>query len=65
MTRRTRDLPKRTRGEPNRDRTIQRVSSAIDAQRLPNALRAVGTGTKAEPAGPSDPRYAYLTRAYD
>jgi len=44
---------------------MQRVSSAIDAQRRLNARRADGTGTKADPFGPSDPRYAYLTRSHD
>ena len=65
MTRRTRDLSERRRGELNRDRTIHRVSLVIDAQRRLNARRAVGTGTKADLVGPSDPRYAYLTRAHD
>jgi hypothetical protein len=65
MTRRTRDLPERRRGELNRDRTIHRVSLAIDAQRRLNARRADGSRTKADPFGPSDPRYAYLIRSYD
>ena len=62
MTRRTRDLPERRRDE--RDRIIHRVSAAIDARRRLNARRAVGTGTKEDPFGPDDSRYAYLTRAH-
>jgi hypothetical protein len=65
MTRRTRDLPERRRGELRRDRTIHRVSLAIDAQRRLNARRADGTGTEAAPVGSSDPRYAYLARSCD
>jgi hypothetical protein len=65
MTRRTRDLTERRRGELKRDRTNHRVSSAIDAQRRLNTRPADGTRTKADPVGPSDPRYAYLTRAHD
>jgi hypothetical protein len=65
MTRMTRDLPAHTRREPNRDRTNPRVSSAIDAQRRLNARRADRARINADPVGPSDPRYAYLTRAHD
>ncbi len=45
MTRSTRDLPVRRRGELSRDRTIHRVSSAIDALRRLNAREADGTPT--------------------
>ena len=65
MTRRTRDLPERRRGELKRNLGSQRLSSAIDAQRSLNARRADGSRTKADPVGLSDPRYAYLTRSYD
>jgi hypothetical protein len=65
MTRTTRDLPERRRGELNRDRGSRRVSSAIDAQRRLNARRADGTRTNAGLFGPRDSRYAYLTRADD
>jgi hypothetical protein len=65
MTRRTRDLPERKPGELNHDRTIHRVSLAIDAQRRLNARRADGIRTKADPVGSSDPRHADLARSYD
>ena len=65
MTRSTRDLPVRRRGELSRDRTIHRVSSAIDALRRLNARRADGTATRAARVGPSDPRYAHLPRSHD
>jgi len=48
-----------------RDRGSRRLSSAVDAQRRLNARRADGARTKADPFGPSDPRYAHLTRAHD
>jgi hypothetical protein len=63
MTRSTRDLPVRRRGELSRDRTIHRVSSAIDALRRLNAREADGTPTRAAPVGPSDPRYAHLPQS--
>jgi hypothetical protein len=66
MTRTPRDLPVRKRGELSRDRTMHRVSSAIDAQRRLNAREADGTPTsRADPVGPSDPRYVYLTRSHE
>jgi hypothetical protein len=64
MTRRTRDLPERRRGESNRDRGSRRLSSSIDARRRLNARQADGTQTKTDP-GPSDPRYAYLRQGHD
>ena len=54
MTSRRQDLAARRRGELNRERGSRRLSSTIDAQRRLNAGRAVGTGTKADPVGPSD-----------
>jgi hypothetical protein len=65
MPRTTRDLPERRRGELNPDHTNHQVSSAIDAQLRLNARQADSTRTRADPVGPSDPRYAYLTRAHD
>jgi hypothetical protein len=55
----------RRRGELTRDRGSRRLSSAIDAQRRVNTRRADGTRTKADPVGPNNRRYAYLTRSYD
>lgn len=65
VTRTEQDRAARRRGELARDRGSRRVSSAIDAQRRLHARRERGTPTKADPVGPSDPRYAYLTRTYD
>jgi hypothetical protein len=65
MTVRQQDLTARRRGELKRKLASQRLSPAIDAQGRLNAGRAVGSGTEADPVGPSDPRYAYLTRAHD
>ena len=64
MARRRQDLAARMRGESNRDRGSRRVSAAIDAQRRLNLRRVDGTRAKAAPVGPSDPRYAYLTRSH-
>jgi hypothetical protein len=55
----------RSRGELTRDRGSRRLSPAIDAQRRLNARRADGTSTNADPLGPNDRRYAYLTRSYE
>ena len=55
----------RRRGELTRDRGSLRLSRAIDAQRRLNGRRPDGTRIKADPLGPTDPRYAYLTRVYD
>jgi hypothetical protein len=65
MTLRRQDLAARRRGELNRDRGARRLSQAVDAQRHLNARRTGSTRTKADPHGPSDPSYAYLTRSYD
>jgi hypothetical protein len=63
MTRTDHDWAARRREELARDRGSRRVSSAIDARRrlTARATRHVRTN----PLGPSDPRYAYLTRTYD
>jgi hypothetical protein len=65
MTLRRQDLAARGRGQLNRDRGSRQRSSAVDTQRRLNARRADGTRTEADALGPSDPRYAYLTRSYD
>ena len=65
MTRKTRDLAARRRDELTRDRGSRQLSQAIDARRRLSARRVDGAGTKPDRFGPSDPRYAYLTRAYD
>ena len=41
----------------------RRVRVAIDAQRRLTAAR--DNRVKPDPVGPSDPRYAYLTRTHD
>jgi hypothetical protein len=64
-TRTQRDRAVRRRGELARDHGSRRVSAAIDAQRRLNARPPRGTRTKADAAGPSSSRYAYLTRTYD
>ncbi len=65
MAVRQQDTTARRRGELKRKLAWQRLSPAIDAQRRVNAVRAVGDGTNADPLGPSDRRYAYLTQAHD
>ena len=65
MTRTQQDWAARRRGELARDHRPRRVSAAIDTQRRLNAQPSRGTRTKADSVGPSDPRYAYLTRTYD
>jgi hypothetical protein len=52
------------RGGVTRDRGSRRPSFAIDAQRRLNTGRADRTRTKADPVGPNDHRYAYLTRTH-
>jgi hypothetical protein len=52
----------RRQGELTRDRGSLRLSPAIDARRRLNTRRADSTRTKIDPLGPSDPRYAYLTK---
>ena len=65
MTRTEHERAARRRGELARDHASRKVFSAIDAQRRLNARSASGTRTKTVPIGPSDPRYAYLTRTHD
>jgi hypothetical protein len=65
MKRAEHDRAVRWRGELARDRGPRRVSSVIDAQRRLTAQMARDARTEADPFGPSDPRYAYLTRTYD
>jgi hypothetical protein len=65
MTRTEHSSAARRRGELTRDRGSRRLSPAIDAQRRLNARRVDGTPTNADPFGPNDRRYAYLTRSYD
>ena len=65
MTRTEHNSVARRRGELTRDRGSRRLSPAIDAQRRQNARRVDGTPTNADPFGPNDRRYAYLTRSYD
>jgi len=65
MTRTEHNSAARRRGELTRDRGSRRLSPAIDAQRRLNARRADGTPTNADPFGPNDRRYAYLTRSYE
>ena len=65
MTHTERDRAARRRGELARDHGSRRVPLAIDAQRRLTVQSARDNRTKPDPAGPSDPRYAYLTRTYD
>jgi len=65
MTHTRQDRAARRRGERNRDRGPRQLSSAIYAQRRLNARRALGARAKADPVGPSDARFAYLTRGHD
>ena len=65
MTRTEHDRAARRRGELARDRGPRRVPLAIDAQRRLTARSAREERTKPDPAGPRDPRFAYLTRTYD
>ena len=64
MTRTEQNWAARRRREVNRDRE-SRLLHAVDAQRRPNTRRADSTRTKADPFGPSDRRYAYLTQSHD
>ena len=65
MTLTEHDRAARRRGELARDHRSRRVPLAIDAQRRLTVQSARANRTKPEPAGPSDSRYAYLTRIYD
>ena len=65
MTHTEHDRAARRRGELARDHGSRRVPLAIDAQRRLTVQSARDNRTKRDPVGPSDPRYAYLTRTYD
>ena len=65
LTRTEHDRAALRRGELARDHRSRRVPSAIDAQRRLTVRPARNTRNKADPVGPSHPRYAYLTRTYD
>ncbi len=65
MTHTEHDRAARRRGELSRDHGSWRVPLAIDAQRRLTARSARDNRTNPDPAGPSDPRFAYLTRTYD
>jgi hypothetical protein len=65
MKGKSRNLAARTRDQLTRDRGSRQLSHAIDARRRLSARRVDGPGIKADPFSPSDPRYAYLIRAYD
>ena len=54
----------RRRRELNRDDGARRLLQAIDVQRRLDDRQADGTRAKV-PVGPSDPRFAYLTRSHD
>lgn len=64
MTRTEHDQAARRRGQLTRDRGARRLLLAIDAQRRLNAERAGRARTKADPYGPSDRRYSYLTESH-
>jgi hypothetical protein len=55
----------RSCGELARDGGSRRVRLAIDAERRLTARSAREGGTTPDRAGPSDPRYAYLTQTHD
>ena len=65
MTRTEQNRVARRRGELTRDRGSRRLSAALAAQRRLSARRADGHLRKADPFGPSDRRYAYLTQSHD
>ena len=65
MTHTEHDRAARRRGELARDHGSRQVPFAIDAQRRLTAQSARDERTKPDPAGPSDPRYACLTRTHD
>jgi hypothetical protein len=51
--------------ELERDRAARRQSEAIAARRRLHLWRMDRAGVKTDRFGPSDPRFAYLTRSYD
>ena len=65
MTHTEHDRAARRRGELARDHQSRRVPLAIDAQRRLTARSGREKRTELDLAGPSNPRYTYLTRTYD
>jgi hypothetical protein len=65
MMRTGHDRAVRPRRELARDQRSGRVRVASDAERRLAARAARDGAITAEVFGPSDPRYAYLTRTYD
>src|SRR5205085_3483813 len=66
MTPRTQDRAVRRRPHVGGDHGSSTRSPAIGTdQRRQSAHRAGGTRTETDPHGPSDPRFAYLTRSFD
>ena len=65
MTSKTQDWAERRRRELDRDRASRRRSEAIAARQGLNAKRTDRAEIKADPFGPRDSRYAYLTQMFD
>lgn len=66
MTRKTQDWVVRRRRDLDSDHGFSTPSPVIDTDRSrQSAQRAGGTRTETDPHGPSDPRFAYLTRSFD
>lgn len=65
MTRTVQHMATSRRRELNRDPDSRRLSQTVDAKRQLRVRRAASTRTTADPVGPSDPRYAYLTQSHD
>ena len=65
MTRSEHNRAARRRDVLAREPWSRRIPLAIGAQRRLTAQSAADNRTNPDPAGPSDPRYAYLTRTYD
>ena len=65
MTRTEHHRALQRRAELTRDRGPRQLDPAIDAARRLNTRRADGTRTNQDPHGPSELRYAYLTRKHD
>ena len=63
ITSETQNWAARTRREL--DRASRQRSRAIAARRRLDAQRSDCTGVEADPFGPREPRFAYLTRSYD
>ena len=65
MTSRKPDWPPRKRRELDQMRADRELLSAAHARRGLNARAADDRRGRARPAGPSDPRYRYLTQSHD